>query len=82
MTGERKTRDKRSAHLQGVTATATATPEEVLWTVEACSAYLGVPVATLYAWRSRRQGPPAYRIGRWLRYRRDEVAAWVNEQAA
>ena len=32
--------------------------------------YLGVPLSTLYNWRSRRIGPPAYRIGRHVRFRR------------
>jgi excisionase family DNA binding protein len=38
---------------------------------------LGVPVATLYAWRYHGKGPIAVRVGRHLRYRRDEVDAWI-----
>jgi DNA-binding transcriptional MerR regulator len=40
------------------------------------------PVATLYAWRSRNQGPPARRVGRRLLYRRDELVAWIDGQVA
>ena len=53
-----------------------------LWSVEDVSAYLGVPVETLYQWRKRKYGPPAGRVGRHLRYEPDEVRAWFKAQAA
>ncbi|RQX07545.1 helix-turn-helix domain-containing protein [Micromonospora arida] len=53
-----------------------------LWTVDDVSAYLGVPVQTLYTWRKRRIGPPAGRVGRHLRYDPDAVRAWFEQQAA
>jgi len=40
--------------------------------------YLGVPVATIYAWRHRRQGPPGFRAGRHLRYRLGDVERWIT----
>jgi excisionase family DNA binding protein len=43
---------------------------------------LGVELATLYAWRYRRHGPPAIRIGKFLRYRPHELEAWLDDQAA
>lgn len=46
-------------------------------TVEQASEYLGIPVATLYTWRSRGQGPTSVRVGRRLRYRRDALLDWV-----
>ncbi|MGW3615044.1 helix-turn-helix domain-containing protein [Micromonospora sp. NPDC005163] len=52
-----------------------------LWTVEDVSAYLGVPVQTLYTWRKRRIGPPAGRVGRHLRYDPDVVRAWFADQS-
>ena len=42
---------------------------------------LGVPVATLYRWRHRGEGPTGYRIGRHVRYRRAAVEAWMEAQA-
>ncbi len=42
-----------------------------------CSDYLGVPVQTLYAWRSRSQGPKARKVGKHLRYRRSDIDAWL-----
>jgi hypothetical protein len=44
-------------------ATVHSASVEPLWTVEQVSAYLGVPVATLYQWRYRRTGPRAARVG-------------------
>ncbi|HET7476859.1 MAG TPA: helix-turn-helix domain-containing protein [Dermatophilaceae bacterium] len=44
------------------------------------SAFLGVPVGTLYQWRHREQGPPAIRLGKHLRYDPATVRAWVDEQ--
>lgn len=40
-----------------------------------------VPVATLYGWRHRGEGPPGYRVGRHVRYRRAEVEKWLTTQA-
>jgi excisionase family DNA binding protein len=51
---------------------------ERLWTVDDVSEYLGVPVETLYAWRKRRKGPPASRIGKHLRYEPADVRAYVR----
>jgi predicted DNA-binding transcriptional regulator AlpA len=59
-------------------STATIEP---LWTVEDVSAFLGVPVATLYQWRYRRTGPRASRVGRHLRYDPADVRAWLAQQA-
>ena len=51
-----------------------ATPAEV-------ADYLQVPVKTLYQWRYRGVGPRAYRVGRHLRYRWEDVDAWLASRA-
>ncbi|OQO93026.1 excisionase [Saccharomonospora piscinae] len=51
---------------------------ERLWTVDDVSDYLGVPVTTLYQWRSKGYGPVGRRIGRYVRYRPDDVRSWVE----
>ena len=43
---------------------------------------IGIPVGTLYAWHVRGQGPQAVKIGRHLRYSRDEINHWVKVQVA
>jgi excisionase family DNA binding protein len=59
-------------------AMGTVSRIERLWTVEDVSEYLGIPVKTLYQWRYRGQGPSAMRVGRYIRYRADDVRAWVD----
>lgn len=54
--------------------------EERLVDVHELAAYLEVPVKTLYAWRYRREGPPAFRVGRHLRYRWRDVQLWIQER--
>ncbi|WEV77730.1 helix-turn-helix domain-containing protein [Janibacter cremeus] len=44
--------------------------------------FLGIPVGTLYDWRCRGEGPPAFKVGRRLRYRETDVFAWLEEQTA
>ncbi len=51
-----------------------------LLTVKELARYLDVPVATLYAWRHRQQGPPGFKAGRHLRYRLSDVDRWIAER--
>ena len=53
---------------------------EPLWGIEEASSYLGVAPKTLYMWRARKYGPPSYRLGNKIRYRPEEVRAWVDAQ--
>lgn len=53
-----------------------------LWSVHDVSTYLGVPVGTIYSWRSEGRGPVGYRVGKYVRYRPEDVRAWVAEQPA
>ncbi|CAL9618348.1 hypothetical protein SUDANB95_05756 [Actinosynnema sp. ALI-1.44] len=55
---------------------------EPLWTVADVSAFLGVPVHTLYGWRTKGYGPPARRVGKHLRYLPSEVRAWFEHLTA
>ncbi|MGW4402941.1 helix-turn-helix transcriptional regulator [Nonomuraea sp. NPDC004702] len=51
-----------------------------LWTVKDVSAFLGVPIATLYQWRHHHTGPRGRKIGRHLRYLPEDVMSWVQDQ--
>jgi len=53
---------------------------EPLIDVQQLADYLDVPVKTLYAWRYRREGPPAFRVGRHLRYRRSDIQQWIQQR--
>jgi excisionase family DNA binding protein len=52
-----------------------------LWTIEDVSDYLGIPVGTLYQWRTKGYGPAGRRMGKYVRYRREDVRAWVDQLA-
>ena len=51
-----------------------------LLSVEDLAEYLEVPVATVYGWQHRRQGPPGFRVGRHLRFRWSDVERWIDER--
>ncbi|TQJ52226.1 helix-turn-helix domain-containing protein [Phycicoccus sp. SLBN-51] len=53
-----------------------------LWTIDDVSAFLGVPVQTLYQWRHRSEGPPGVRLGKHLRFDPAQVRAWVASKVA
>ncbi len=48
--------------------------------VEALAAELGVPVRTIYSWRTKGKGPRAATFGKHLRFRREDVDAWCEAQ--
>lgn len=53
-----------------------------LMTIEELAAELKVPVKTIYDWRSRtpQYGPPAIKVGRYLRWKPEVVDAWIDAQ--
>lgn len=53
---------------------------ERLWSVAEVSFFLGVPVATLRAWRCQGRGPASVKLGRHVRYDPTLVRAWVAGQ--
>lgn len=59
---------------------STPAPSPLL-TPQQAAAYLCIPEATLKAWRSRRKGygPKAVRLGRRIRYRRQELDSWITD---
>ncbi|HWI43661.1 MAG TPA: helix-turn-helix domain-containing protein [Nocardioides sp.] len=53
---------------------------ERLWTAGDVAAYLGVPVKTIHAWRSRGRGPKGFRAGKHLRWHAATVFEWSLDQ--
>ncbi len=49
-----------------------------LLTPAECAAQLGIAKETLCRWRLRGDGPPFIKQGRWVRYRAEDVAAFLN----
>jgi excisionase family DNA binding protein len=60
----------------------TAARPDQLWSVQDVSEYLQVPVRTIYRWRTQGYGPPARRVGKYLRYRQEDVIAWLDTLTA
>ena len=52
----------------------------LLWPDEVAE-ILGVPVTTLYGWRYRQIGPTALKVGRHLRYRREDIERFISESS-
>lgn len=52
-----------------------------LMTILELATFLQVPVPTIYRWRSRGEGPPGFRVGKYVRYDVGKVAAWLEQQA-
>lgn len=61
--------------------TSEMSPNERLWTVQDVSNYLGVPIMTIYHWRQTDYGPKGTRVGRYLRYREEDVRGWFEAQS-
>jgi len=51
-----------------------------MMTVEDLAEYLGIPIPTVYKQRSEGTGPPGFRIGKYVRWRRSEVDAWLESK--
>ncbi|HVV09225.1 helix-turn-helix domain-containing protein [Amycolatopsis sp.] len=51
-----------------------------LLTIDELADYLSVPKGTLYQWRTKGYGPQGRRVGKYVRYRADDVDAWIDEQ--
>ena len=66
----------RAHRKQGGAVAGDALPE--LLSPDELSTYLGIPLATVYGWRTRGEGPPGVRIGRHVRYRAEDVLGWLD----
>ncbi len=48
-------------------------------TIDELAGYLKVRPATLYGWRHEGSGPPGVKVGRAVRFRVEDVDAWITE---
>ncbi|WP_308281982.1 helix-turn-helix transcriptional regulator [Dietzia aurantiaca] len=51
-----------------------------LLTPQELAGELGMAVTALAQWRYRGQGPRFIKEGRWVRYRRSDVDAWIADR--
>jgi hypothetical protein len=68
----------RATHLSGMDAHVEVEPAFLTQAEVAC--LLGVPERTLEGWRLTKSGPPWLKLGRHVKYDRDDVLAWAREQ--
>jgi predicted DNA-binding transcriptional regulator AlpA len=64
---------------QGVPASPASLVPELL-TPEQVAELLHVEASLLRRWRYERRGPMSFKIGKYVRYRRDDVLEWIDEQ--
>ncbi|HEY8652853.1 MAG TPA: helix-turn-helix domain-containing protein [Dermatophilaceae bacterium] len=55
--------------------------DDELMTLKEVATLVRVPEATLRYWRHLRTGPRGFRIGRSVRYWRNDVIHWLEEQS-
>lgn len=55
---------------------------ERLLTAAEVADLLGVSPGTILDWHEAEKGPPAFKIGRAVRFRREEVEAWLETKRA
>lgn len=48
--------------------------------IEDLAKEIGIPVRTVYAWRSRGLGPRGATFGRHVRFRRADVDRWIESR--
>lgn len=49
-----------------------------LYSPDELAARFGVPIKTVYAWNHKGTGPRFLKIGRHVRYRPEDVEAWLD----
>jgi excisionase family DNA binding protein len=54
--------------------------DETLWSHEQAAAYLGIEEQTLYRLNSEGRGPRRYKVGRYNRYRKTDIDAWLDTE--
>lgn len=63
------------------TAAASGTLPAFYLTPQDIAELFRVPLETVYGWRKKRTGPPAFRVGKHLRYDPAAVHAYIQELA-
>ena len=71
---------ERGAHLWDMKLNSTPSGGlEPLMSIDALSELLGVPIKTIKDWRTKGEGPAAYKIGNHVRYAASDVRTWLEQ---
>jgi excisionase family DNA binding protein len=77
--GTSRSQAECSAHLSGMKTTLSPSSGiEPLLNIEDLAAILGVPVTTIYDWRVDGKGPCGIRVGRHVKFAREDIVAWID----
>ncbi len=57
----------------------TSAPDEFL-DIRQLSEWLEIAKPTIYMWRHRGEGPPAYKLNNRVRFRRSDMELWLEDQ--
>jgi excisionase family DNA binding protein len=68
--------------VRAAVAKAVGPNSDELLSVEEVAAFYKVPVRTIYSWQATNRGPRAYRVGRYLRFKRSDCIAFLESQAS
>lgn len=63
------------------TTTSASSGDRLLSPAELADMLGGIPVQTVYRWRTEGRGPRGIRVGRHVRFRRADVDAWLDSHA-
>lgn len=55
-------------------------PGDELLTLQQVAELLDVSPNTIYYWRYQGTGPRGHKVGKWVRYWRSDVIAWMSER--
>ena len=70
----------KPSHLWDVNTEMTTWGLEPLMTMRELAEYLGIPVSTIYDWRTNGHGPVAHRFGKHLKFALSDVRTWMETQ--
>ncbi|WP_423464177.1 helix-turn-helix transcriptional regulator [Promicromonospora sp. MS192] len=62
------------------THTSPAGGLDPLLSLDELAEYLGIPVRTIYDWRTDGKGPRGVRIGKHVKFFHSDVRAWLDQQ--
>jgi excisionase family DNA binding protein len=60
--------------------TVAAMSDDSLLDPDQLAAYLKIPKRSIYGWRVKGIGPPAIKVGKYLRWQRADVDEWLRQQ--
>lgn len=58
------------------------TPAGRMLDIEQVADQLGVPVGTIRFWKAQGDAPKAYKVGRYLRWRQQDIDEWLEGREA